>query len=177
MDKPTSQGGREPGVTKRGMALEAERARRYQAHMSVLLIDLDGLSFVNDSLGRDAGDALLAAVADLIRSSLRKIDVLGRWSPESFLVLTVDVNQYGAIALAEKLRKAISSATFHVAGHQVRITSSVGVTRGIPRDESEVDALIETARRALLKAKAEGRDRVEFLDGTEPHLPARKPPP
>ncbi len=116
------------------MTLEAERARRLQAHLSVLLIDLDGLSLVNESLGHEAGDELLAAVADLLRSNLRKIDVFGRWSPEDFLVLTVDPNVYGSKALAEKLRKAVANASFPVAGQEVRITVSIGVARGNPRD-------------------------------------------
>lgn len=172
------KGGRNRGekgtaVSRSGLSVEAERARRYQAHLSVLLIDLDGLALVNESLGRDTGDELLAAVADLIRSNLRKIDVFGRWTPEDFFVLTVDPNAYGSTALAEKLRKTVASTVFPVAGREVRITASIGVARGVPRDEAGVDALIETARRALVKAKAEGRDRVEFLPGDQANLPAR----
>lgn len=177
MNEGRSRGEKGTAVSRSGLSLEAERARRYQAHLSVLLIDLDGLSLVNESLGRDAGDQLLAAVADLIRSNLRKIDVFGRWTPEDFLVLTVDTNAYGSTALAEKLRKTIAATTFSMAGGEVRITASVGVARGAPRDEAGVDALIETARRALVKAKAEGRDRVEFLPGDQVHLPARTPRP
>lgn len=177
MNHGEARGKKGSRVTKTGMALEAERARRYQAHLSVLLIDLDGLSLVNESLGRDAGDELLAAVADLVRSNLRKIDVFGRWTPEDFLVLTVDPNLYGATALAEKLRKTVAATVFSVAGREVRITASLGVARGAPRDEAGVDALIETARRALVKAKAEGRDRVAFLPGDPAHLPARTQPP
>ncbi len=164
-------------VSRSGLSLEAERARRYQANLSVLLIDLDGLSFVNESLGREAGDDLLAAVADLIRSNLRKIDIFGRWAPEDFLVLTVDPNAYGSTALADKLRKAVAATSFSVAGREVRVTASIGVARGTPRDEAGVDALIETARRALVRAKAEGRDRVVFLPGEQADLPARTPHP
>lgn len=173
MNDATNAGEKARTVPRSGLTLEAERARRYQAHLSVLLIDLDGLSLVNESLGREAGDELIAAVADLIRSNLRKIDVFGRWTPEDFLVLTVDSNAYGSTALAEKLRKTLAAAAFSVAGREVRITASIGVARGAPRDEAGVDALIETARRALVKAKAEGRDRVEFLPGDQAHLPAR----
>ncbi len=177
MNHGEARGRKGARMTKTGMTLEAERARRYQAYLSVLLIDLDGLSLVNKSLGRDAGDELLAAVADLVRSNLRKIDVFGRWTPEDFLVLTVDPNAYGSMALAEKLRKTVAATVFAVAGREVRITASLGVARGAPRDEAGVDALIETARRALVKAKAEGRDRVEFLPGDPAHLPARMQPP
>lgn len=177
MDDSQIRGQRDTGLSKSGLTLEAERARRYQAHLSVLLIDMDGLSLVNGSLGRAAGDALIQAVSELIRSNLRRIDVFGRWSPEDYLVLTVDPNAHGSIALAEKLRKTIAQATFSVLGQEVRITVSIGVARGNPRDEAGVDALIEAARGALVKAKAEGRNRVAFQAGDLLHLPAPTPRP
>ncbi len=177
MKEGRNRGKKGTTVSRSGLSVEAERARRYQAHLSVLLIDLDGLSLVNESLGQDAGDELLAAVADLIRANLRKIDVFGRWTPEDYFVLTVDSNAYGSTALAEKLRKTVAATAFSVAGREVRTTVSIGVARGAPLDEAGVDSLIETARRALVKAKAEGRDRVEFLPGDQAHLPARTPLP
>jgi len=166
------------GLSRSGLNLEAERARRYEAHLSFLLMDVDGLSLVNESIGREAADRLLVEVADLIRSKIRKIDIFGRWTPEDFALLTVDRNASGSVTLAEKLRRAVANTRFRAAEREVRLTISIGVARGVPADEEGLDTLIEAARRALVKAKASGRNRVEFMPGPkDPHcLPARTRP-
>lgn len=163
-------------VSRKGMLLEAERARRFEAHLSVLLIDIDGLGLLNEKLGMEAGDELLSEVSAVLRSNLRKIDVFGRWHPEDFIVLTVDRNIFGAVALAEKLRKKVEETTFQVAKKPVKATVSIGVARGIPRDEAAVDALIEAARKALVRAKASGRNKVDVFGGEAGQYPARLGP-
>ena len=147
-----------------GIVVEAERARRYEAHLSVLLVNVDGLGLVNEKLGREAGDACLAELATLIRANIRRIDVMGRWAEEDFIILTVDRNSFGSIALAEKLRRAISDHSFTVQGHEVRLTVSVGVARGVPAGEKEIDDLILAARSAVIRAKSTGRNRIEYSD-------------
>ena len=142
--------------------LEAERARRYELQLAVVLLDLDGLSLVNESLGRRAGDQLLEQVAALLRSHLRRIDVFGRWYPEDFAILTVDKNPFGATVVAEKLRRLVEETTFECEGKPVRATVSVGVACGRPKTAEEVDRLIEDARKGLLRAKSSGRNRVVF---------------
>lgn len=163
-------------VEKSGVSLEAERARRYRAHLSVLLVDIDGLRVLRKSLGDEGTIELVHAVADAIRARLRKIDVFGRWEPEDFIVLTVDSNPYGAIAAAERLRRVVEQSQFTIKGKSVKVTVSIGVASGVPREEAQVDAILEAARKALLKAKASGRNKVEFNAVDLAHLPAREEP-
>lgn len=153
---------REPGHVREGIGVEAERARRFEAHLSVLLLNIDGLGLVNDRLGREAGDHVLREVGGLVRKHTRSIDVVGRWDREDFIVLSVDKNAFGSVVMAEKLRRVIADHAFDWQGKPVRVTVSVGVSRGIPGDESAIDALIDAARNAVLRAKAAGRNRIEY---------------
>lgn len=142
--------------------VEAERARRYEAQMAIILVDLDGLSVLNQSMGQEAGDELLRQVASTIRANLRKIDVFGRWYPEDFAILTVDKNPFGAMVVAEKLRQLVEQSTFRCLGKPVTATVSIGLACGKPRSAEDVDQLIESARRGLMHAKSSGRNRVIF---------------
>jgi len=152
------------GLGRDGIGIEAERARRYEAHLSVLLINVDGLGLVNEKSGKKVGDALLTELSALIRLNIRKIDVFGRWDAEDFIILTVDRNSFGSIALAEKLRRAIADSAFPIEGRDVRVTVSIGVARGMPAEERDIDTLIAAARAAVVRAKARGRNRVEYYD-------------
>ena len=145
-----------------GIVLEAERARRYEAHLSVLMVNIDGLGVVNEKIGRDAGDLVLQQTAELIRNNIRRIDVLGRWDQEDFAILTVDRNVFGSVAMAEKLRRLISQHPFAWNGRPFKVTCSIGVARGTPESERQIDRLIESARAAVLRAKSAGRNRIEY---------------
>ena len=148
-----------------GIEVEAERARRYEAHLSILLVNVDGLGMVNDRLGKEAGDYVLDEVSQLIRRQTRSIDVVGRWDREDFIVLSVDKNAFGSVVMAEKLRRIIADHAFEWQGKPVRVTVSVGVARGVPSDEAQIDRLIDAARSAVLRAKAGGRNRIEYAGG------------
>lgn len=164
MDRKDMQSG---SVSRPGLVIEAERARRYEANLSVLLINVDGLRLMNEKLGKAAVDELLSQIADLIRANIRKIDVFGRWDAEDFVILTVDKNAFGSIALAEKLRRTIADHCFNVGGKNVRVTVSIGVSRGVPSNEEEIDALINGARIGVLRAKSKGRNCVEYAEVSE----------
>jgi diguanylate cyclase (GGDEF)-like protein len=162
--EPQKNGVSPAGEVRGGIGIEAERARRYEAHLSVLLINLDGLGRVNDRLGREAGDRLLAGVADLIRANTRLIDVFGRWDMEDFIILSVDRNADGSRTMAEKLRRLIDQYSLDFGGQEVRVTACIGVARGVPASEGEIDGLLERARAAVLTAKSQGRNRVVYAD-------------
>ena len=117
---------------------------------------------INDKIGREAGDHVLSETADLIRSKIRKVDVFGRWEAEDFMILTLDKNHFGSVALAEKLRKLVGEHVYRHNGQDFRVSVSIGVSLGIPKDEEEIDDLIIAARSAVVRAKASGRNRVEY---------------
>ncbi|RZL40300.1 MAG: GGDEF domain-containing protein [Rubrivivax sp.] len=128
--------------------------RRQQHPLGLVLIDIDHFKAVNDSHGHQAGDRVLAGLAELVRQNVRAQDLLGRWGGEEFLLVCRDTGLTQALAIAEKLRALI-------AGHDfggLRVTASFGVAA--LDSERPLDQLFAAADAALYRAKAEGRNRV-----------------
>lgn len=141
---------------------EISRAKRYNQDLSVILLDIDHFKRVNDLFGHGVGDSVLVGMATILQDSIRETDTIGRWGGEEFLIILPQTGHKQAFEVAEKIRQAISSKQFTVAGH---LTASFGVTRFIP-EESEEDVLAR-ADTALYEAKNTGRDRVVLsLSGT-----------
>jgi diguanylate cyclase (GGDEF)-like protein len=134
---------------------ETMRATRYRSRFSVCLLDIDHFKKVNDTHGHLVGDAVLVRIAELLRENLRKSDTVGRWGGEEFLLVLPETELEQACLLAEKLRLAIATEPFPVAG---RKTSSFGVATFEPGDT--VVSLLARADEALYEAKHGGRDRV-----------------
>jgi diguanylate cyclase (GGDEF)-like protein len=135
---------------------EVDRARRGTRPLAVLMLDLDHFKRVNDEYGHQRGDEVLRGVARELRAQLRRIDTVGRYGGEEFVVLLPDTARAQALHVAEKLRESVKHAAFP---DGLTMTISIGVA-GLPEDASEPDALIEAADRALFAAKRAGRDRV-----------------
>ena len=140
--------------TVRRMVAQAARAG---APLAVLAIDIDHFKTVNDRLGHDRGDDVLAAVGRTLAGTLRASDFAGRLGGEEFVALLPDTDLSGAITAAENLRAAIEA--LDVLGAE-RVTASFGVAV-MPEDGTEGAALLRQADRALYAAKANGRNRVE----------------
>jgi diguanylate cyclase (GGDEF)-like protein len=146
---------------RRNLTTELERehalARRGRPVFSVLLLDVDHFKAVNDDRGHQAGDSVLTVIAERLRHRARTSDVVGRWGGEEFLIVAADTNGEGAVALAEDLRRAISSTPIEIDGGAVSITASVGVAAW---ERETVEELLGRADHALYEAKSAGRDRV-----------------
>lgn len=130
---------------------------------AVLVIDLDRFKLVNDGFGHAAGDAVLVNVAERLRSNLRAIDLVARIGGEEFLVALPDTGLEAASATAERLRKAVGERPIRLpGGASLSVTASIGLTICAPTDQEtpSVEALIERADKALMAAKAEGRNQV-----------------
>jgi diguanylate cyclase (GGDEF)-like protein len=124
----------------------------------VLFIDLDRFKAVNDSLGHEAGDQLLAAVAGRIRSCVRASDTTARLGGDEFAVLLHDSPVTAATAIGERIINSVKEP-FRVAGRDVFIGASVGVA--ISRDAGEnSDVLLNNADVAMYRAKKAGRGKV-----------------
>lgn len=130
------------------------------SHYAILLFDVDRFKTINDSHGHDGGDAVLKAVADAMRATLRETDILGRYGGEEFVVFAWAERVEGAEALAERIRAAVERMRVTIDGRDVAVTVSCGVchaaTRGFP-----LESAIRQADAALYKAKDNGRNRVE----------------
>jgi diguanylate cyclase (GGDEF)-like protein len=142
------------------LAQQLSKARRESSGVSVLVIDVDHFKRVNDGHGHAAGDAVLHEVAQRMRRTLRSYDGLGRLGGEEFLVVLPNSSHAGALAVGERIRRAIAETPIATPDAALRVTCSVGVASDVG-GESSVDALIDRADEALYRAKRSGRDRVE----------------
>lgn len=138
---------------------EALRANRYQHPLSVLLLDLDDFTQLNDSHGTAAGDAALQAFADMCAHALRSVDIMGRWSPREFIILLPETAVEGAMVIAERLRRQAAEIAVPTENAPVRFTVSIGISQ-YKKNEIAVDAPVARAGQALLDAKRGGRNRV-----------------
>lgn len=147
------------------VARDIERARREDAPMMALFIDLDGLKPINDTFGHEAGDRAIRAVADVLRATTRGTDVTGRFGGDEFLVAGIA----GAAAtevelLAERIHGAIDDIVLEEGQDRIPLGCSIGMAVDDPH-ELTVDALVRKADAALYEAKRRGRDQV-YWDGS-----------
>jgi diguanylate cyclase (GGDEF)-like protein len=125
-----------------------------------ILLDLDRFKQMNDTFGHAAGDAVLLAVADFLRSRLRVYDVACRYGGEEIVIVVPGETSVGTAALAEHLRTGIEALDVELAGVQLpRFTASFGVA-AFTEHGGELDSLLSAADKALYRAKTEGRNRV-----------------
>ncbi|MBL8344133.1 MAG: EAL domain-containing protein [Rubrivivax sp.] len=132
---------------------------------AVMFLDFDRFKLVNDSLGHGAGDALLVLLARRLQERLRPSDIVARLGGDEFALLTERMgHERDAIALAERLMEALR-ASFHVAGQELQISASIGITFG-SLGYTSAEAVLRDADTAMYKAKAGGRCRVALFDGS-----------
>jgi diguanylate cyclase (GGDEF)-like protein len=136
-------------------------AGRTVSPLSAVTFDLDHFKQVNDRFGHGAGDDVLAATGEVVRSTLRGSDFGGRYGGEEFLLLLPGTDNEGALEVAEKLRRAIEQLEFQQP--ELQVTASFGIAT-YPLDALEADALLRMSDRALYFAKSRGRNRVEVVE-------------
>ncbi len=142
--------------------LEIERANRNKMSFAFLIIDIDDFKKVNDGYGHDVGDRVLRLVAQTVRKSLRKIDLLFRYGGEEFVVLLPGAGSDSARRTAERIRGVVARVE-HTAedGRKVKVTISVGGCI-YPEHAQNESQLFRAADKALYAAKEEGKNRVLF---------------
>lgn len=139
------------------------RARESKQAIALLYVDLDRFKGVNDTLGHQMGDALLAKVADRFRSATRDDDLVARLGGDEFAVLQTGVEQPAcAESLATRLVDLIGRA-YALNGHMFHIGASIGVAV-FPSDGAEPEAILKSADLALYRAKADGRGCYRFFE-------------
>ena len=137
------------------------RARREKTVLALLYLDLDGFKDINDSLGHDAGDAVLVEFAERMSTALRASDTLSRQGGDEFVVLAPLVaDRVAAEVLATKL-VALASEPFRIGGHLLQVTASLGVAM-FPEDGDSFDMLARHADAAMYSAKRAGKNRFRF---------------
>ncbi len=138
---------------------EIPRVKRYKRPLSLILLDIDYFKSVNDNFGHNVGDEILKDVANILKNSVRKIDVIVRWGGEEFIIIALETSLSDSLKLAEKIRKKIENFEFKVIGKK---TATFGVSTFMQNDTRE--SLIKRADEALYEAKNSGRNKVLTLD-------------
>jgi histidine kinase len=139
---------------------EFDRARRYPAPLSALMLDADKFKLVNDTYGHKVGDTVLKALSLTVSSGLRSTEIFGRMGGEEFAVALPSTGIDGAIIVAERLRKAVEALEVQADNEVLNFTVSIGVAE-MTEDDASFEAILGRADQALYRAKEGGRNRVE----------------
>ncbi len=144
-----------------------KRVLRYKEPLSLLMLDIDWFKKVNDTYGHEVGDLALQHVAEVLKSSLREIDILARIGGEEFAVLLPNTGQEDAAVLAERVRRLIQDTPCETSGEAITITISLGAA--VCEDGmKDIDDLLRRADAALYEAKRSGRNCVVIFQDNLP---------
>jgi diguanylate cyclase (GGDEF)-like protein/PAS domain S-box-containing protein len=138
---------------------EFQRSRRYYSPACVLLIDIDGFKQVNDLHGHETGDRALVAIADILKSHTRTVELPARFGGEEFILLTPGVGLETAMTVAERLRAAVASCRLTSPSGAFTVTVSIGVA-AFADDDTNWSMAVSRADAAMYRAKRTGRNRV-----------------
>lgn len=144
------------------LKIELYNVQRYNTEVSVMILDIDYFKKVNDKYGHNVGDTVLIEFANILKSSVRKSDIVGRWGGEEFLIISPETKKDDMIKLALKIKDSVEAYNFSIVGHK---TASIGVTQ-IKKEDSSPKTFIQRADEALYVAKANGRNKVECDEST-----------
>lgn len=135
------------------------RVKRYPADLSLAMIDIDNFKQINDNYGHQFGDYVLKELSGLIVASFRKTDMIYRYGGEELSVILTETPPDNAVIPLERLRERISQYPFEFNGQQIAVTVSIGVGYNYP-EAMHQDMIVESADKALYKAKANGKNKV-----------------
>ncbi len=137
------------------------RARRTGHSLALLFIDLDHFKRVNEGLGHSAGDALLQAVADRLRDCARKDDTIVRVGGDEFICMLEDLRQEARVLHFARKLIAVLARPFAIGEHECFLSASIGICL-FPKDGDDVETLLKNGDSAMYRAKASGRNTIEF---------------
>jgi len=139
--------------------------QRKKSTLAILMLDLDYFKMVNDTYGHDAGDAVLKALAKVLKQSVRASDMVIRYGGEEFLIILQESQGHNADQVAEKIRVSVEQLKTSVAGVVIEKTISIGVS-DFPTDSDTFWQAVKYADVALYRAKETGRNRVVRFDAS-----------
>ncbi|WP_313251401.1 diguanylate cyclase [Stenotrophomonas sp.] len=152
------------GLPNRRSFLEHSQRQlgRGEGSVAVAMVDIDHFKHINDSLGHEAGDQAIRAVASVLQGHTRPRDISARFGGEEFCLLVHGLGDDASAAHFEQLRQAIEAIRLQIGENVLRMTVSIGVSRD-PGGRSSLHQLITEADRQLYLAKADGRNRVRSM--------------
>ncbi len=146
--------------------MEFARARRMNRTFCCMMLDLDHFKQVNDTYGHPVGDQVLKEFARRCKSSVREIDLVGRYGGEELVILLPEADREPAMQIAERLRTSIAAKPFKVLDGEITITVSIGIAE---KNEStpQLETLIACADQAMYCAKHRGRNCIAMSNEYE----------
>ncbi|HAF54635.1 MAG TPA: diguanylate cyclase, partial [Thauera sp.] len=145
---------------QRGMA----QARRRGQQLAVAYIDLDGFKAVNDTYGHQVGDQLLTTVAARMKTTLREGDTISRLGGDEFVAVLIDLpHTESCLLLTQRLLAAVAQPVL-LAGHELKLSASVGLTMFPQPEDVDADQLLRQADLAMYQAKLAGKNRYHVFD-------------
>ncbi len=142
------------------MDREIRRAERYGSELSVLFLDLDRFKLVNDNHGHLVGSQALRRLSQVLGQCVRQVDTLARYGGDEFTILLVGTGEETGTEIAERIRRIVSETAFEAGPDRVlQLTCSVGVST-YPTHGRTREALLDSADKAMYRAKSKGRNRV-----------------
>jgi diguanylate cyclase (GGDEF)-like protein/PAS domain S-box-containing protein len=164
-------------LNRRGLAAalahHVDHCARYGPDGALMLLDLDGFKYVNDTHGHDAGDELVVSVAQVIQHRLRTTDTVARLGGDEFAILLPKVDVGQSELVADSILKAVATVTLRGDDGARPVTASIGIARF---DDSGVsaDEVLTNADLAMYDAKEMGRNRYSHYSTDEHHQPRIK---
>jgi len=144
-------------------------SRRFQLSSALLFIDLDQFKFINDTLGHQAGDICLTSAAEVIKSSLREVDVVGRLGGDEFGVILPQVDANNAVHVAKHLIHSLQEKVKIPAEVNTRISASIGIAL-FPDQGTTPEELLAKADAAMYTIKRSGRGRIHVYQPDDQEL-------
>ncbi len=139
-------------------------AARYGFSFWVALADLDHFKAVNDTYGHDAGDTVLKAFSEILKSNSRESDICGRIGGEEFLLVLTHATEENAKLVIDRLRAQLEATQFNFEGNILRVTASFGLAGFIGTNAPDFNRLVVQADAALYSATRKGRNRLELIE-------------
>ncbi len=137
--------------------------RRFPAPLAVAIIDVDFFKEINTNFHHPGGDCVLRELARCMAAALRKIDVLGRWAGDEFMLLAPHTHRPGALVLAERLRTLVENHAFVYQGQRIPVTVTLGLAVLEAGRDAAYEQIKQAAAAALMQAKKNGRNCVEIV--------------
>ncbi len=149
------------GFFRSSLGLEIRRSERHTYPVSLLVCDVDDFGALNESLGREGGDIVLQEIAQIIRNSIREVDLAARTGEDEFAVILPYCDKAGAFQAAQRIRQALAAHHFYFEAFDdtARVTLSEGIAM-FPSDAGTGEDLERKARQMLGLAKKKGKNRI-----------------
>jgi len=144
---------------------EAQKSLYNNTPLSLVMVDIDFFKKVNDTFGHAEGDQVLCRVSSLLKTSVRKKDIVARYGGEEFILILPEARLDETFVIAERIRRLVEETLFEVGKTQVHLTLSMGISNFPSHRVKSKEELVEMADQALYDAKRGGRNRVCIFAG------------